>query len=616
MGLLLMCALAAPESEAPVVREVRFEGMNGVNRGDCVAGLRHRPPHGLPLFRQKHTLDRLALELDRRRVEAFLRRQGWFDAVIREVRVEEVRKGVRIVFVVDQGPPGRLVDLDFVVTATQPLSRSALRRKVPLKDGAPVEYVRYERGKARLARALRAEGHAHARVDGVVEVKQDTSQARVVYTLRPGPLVRFGPTTIVGTSSIPESAIRNRVAWKEGEVFDPSLVALTEGRLYQLDLLGSVQLDWPGDGDPLPVTASVRDGVPRELRLGGGAARDTVNWELRLRGEYTQANFFHPLQTLRLELRPSLTFQEDLRKLAPNIEARGSVIRDDFLLPRLEGSVSVAYQIAQLEGIQVQGPRLELGLQRAFFLDRLVARLTAHFDYFFAVGFDDIDGSTTQAERSGFGIEPELPLVYLVPRLTYDGRDRPNQPRKGFFVRLPFEGGARVNGGGYATTTPELRGYVPLSPSTVLAGRVQLGTTLFGTLPATRRYFAGGAQSHRGFANRRLAPSVRDDDDDITPLGGEHEVELSVELRQDIFQLFGNTFGIVAFLDGADVAQNLSAIEVPNLHWAPGFGLRYQTPVGPVRFDIGYRVNRGQDVRPVSGPLDRLAWHLAIGQAF
>ncbi len=616
-----MCALAAPEAdaaeaEAPVVREVVFEGMKGVDRGDCVEGLRHRPPHGLPLFRKKHTLDRLALELDRRRVEAFLQRQGWFDAVVREVRVEKVRKGVRIVFVVDQGPPGRLVDLDFVLASTLPLPRGALRRLVPLKDRAPVDYASYVRGKARLTRALREQGHAHARVNGVVEVKQDLPQARVVYTLRPGPLVRFGATSVVGTSSVPESAIRNRIAWKEGQVFEPKLVELTEGRLYQLDLLGSVQLDWPNGEDPLPVSATVRDGVPRELRLGGGAARDTVNWELRLRGEYTQANFLHPLQTLRLELRPSLTFQEDLLKLAPNIEARASVIRDDFLLPRLEGSASLAFQVLQLEGIQVQGPRVELGLQRAFFLDRLVARLTAHLDYYFSVGFDDIDGSTTEAERSAFGIEPELPLVYLQPTLTYDGRDRPNRPRSGFFVQLAFEGGARLNGGGYTKTTPELRGYLPLSPSTVLASRLQVGTTLFGILPATRRYFAGGAQSHRGFANRRLAPSIRDDDGDVTPLGGEHEVELALELRQDLFELFGNTFGMVAFLDGGDVAQSLSSIEVPNLHWAPGLGLRYQTPVGPVRFDIGYRVNRGQDVRPVSGLFDRLAWHLAIGQAF
>ncbi|MEM1022057.1 MAG: BamA/TamA family outer membrane protein [Myxococcota bacterium] len=616
MVALLLLLMSTPETEtqAPVVREVVFEGLQGVDQKALVEGLRHRPPHGL--FRQRYTLDSLALELDRRRIEAFLQLRGWFDAVVREVTVEELSNGVRLSFVIDQGHPGRLVDLDFVLTSSQTLSDERRRSLVPLELGAPVDYSKYEEGKVRIAQALRAEGYAHARVDGVVEAKQDVPEARVVYTLRPGPLVRFGPTSIVGTSSVPRTAIRNRIAYQEGQIFDPKLVELTEGRLYQLDLIGSVQLDWPPERNPLPMVISVRDGVPRELRLGGGVARDTVNWELRLRGEYTEADFLHPLQTLRLQLRPSLTFQEDLLRLAPNLEARGSISRDDFLLPRLQGTVSVAYQINQLEGIQVQGPRFELGVQRAFFLDRLVARLSLNFDYFFAVGFDDIDESTTATERSDFGISPSLPLLYAEPRLTYDGRDRPNNPRSGFLVQLRFEGGAALNGGGYTTTTPEARGYLSFSPSTVLASRLQLGTTLFGTLPATRRYFSGGAQSHRGFPNRRLAPSIEDDDGDITPLGGEHELELSIELRQDLFQLFGNTLGIVAFVDGADVAQGLRDLEVPNLHWAPGLGLRYETPVGPVRFDIGYRVNRGEDVRPVSGPVDRLAWHLAIGQAF
>jgi translocation and assembly module TamA len=439
----------------------------------------------------------------------------------------------------------------------------------------------------------------------------------VVYEVEPGPRVRFGPTEVVGTSSVPESAIRHRLSWDEGDWFDPDEVALTEGRLYQLDLVGSVQTEWPKEGSPIPIRVGVSDRVPRELRLGGGVARDLVNWEVRLRGEYREANFLHPLQSLRLELRPSLVFQEDLQTAAPNVDAQAGLRRDDVVWPRLRGSSQVGFAVTQLEGIQVTGPRFSLGLSRPFVRDRLVVQASAHADYFFSVGFSDLDESLpTDEDRERFGISSEIPLVYGLVRLTYEGRDVPQQPRRGFLVQLEAELGEEIGGDPFSKLVPSLRGYVPLSPSTVAAARVQFGTTLIGIPPVTRRFFSGGASSHRGFGNRRLAPSIVDDNGNITPLGGDHELEISIEIRQDLVELFGQTLGLVAFLDGGDVTLELQDLRPDDLHWAPGLGLRYATPVGPVRFDIGVRATRADDIRPASDFLDRLAYHFTLGEAF
>ncbi|MGF1508402.1 MAG: autotransporter assembly complex family protein [Myxococcota bacterium] len=615
--LFIALSLAFATESPPVVRKVTFEGVEAVSKGDLKGGLAHREPSGFLFFRKRTRLDRLALELDRRRIEAFYRLRGYFSTVVTDADVVPRDDGVEIVFVVDEGSPALLMEVDFVSPDELPISKAKLLKVVGLRVGRPIRYEAYEAGKRLIRTRFQRLGHAHARVEGVVELKRPGDESRVVYTIRPGPLVRFGELTVAGTSSIPESAVRNRVAYEEGEVFDPDLIELTEGRLYQLDLVGAVRTEWPPNEQPLPIRVSVSDRVPRELRLGGGLARDPVNWEVRLRGEYTQANFLHPLQRLRLTLQPSLTFQEDLNRLAPNVEATVSVLRDDFLLPRLQADFRLAYAINQLEAIQVQGPRFSVSLSRPFVRDRLIPRISGHVDGFFSVTFDDIDESTTEEERAGFGISSSIPLVYGRTGLTWDGRDVPTSPRSGFFAEVNFELGVELNDPGmYANMVPEVRGYVPLTSSTVGTMRVQFGTTLQGNLPATRRFFSGGAVSHRGFPNRRLAPSVLDDNGNIVPLGGNHEYEVNVELRQDLFQLFGNTFGVAFFVDLADVAVDLESLEFTNPHVAPGLGLRYATPIGPVRVDLGVRLNRLDDVRPVDGFIERLAVHLTIGEAF
>jgi len=157
----------------------------------------------------------------------------------------------------------------------------------------------------------------------------------------------------------------------------------------------------------------------------------------------------------------------------------------------------------------------------------------------------------------------------------------------------------------------------------VLAARVGLGTRLSGAgLPVTRRYFAGGAASQRGFSQRRLSPRARTGQDGIgridpesgVPVGGEGLVETSVELRLDLFRVAGQRLGVTAFVDGADVGMALSDIDVANLHWAAGGGLRLHTPVGPIRVDVGFRLNRTGPGEPDPG--DGWAYHLSLGEAF
>ena len=205
-------------------------------------------------------------------------------------------------------------------------------------------------------------------------------------------------------------------------------------------------------------------------------------------------------------------------------------------------------------------------------------------------------------------------VIIIGPYVTYDGRDDPLDPRRGFFAELRYEVGQAFGLGAYSSITPDLRGYVPIFwRRLVLAGRVRFGTAVFAkeTLPISRRYFAGGSESQRGFGRRRLAPFLGAE---ALPVGGEALFETSVELRLDLFPLFDQWVGIVAFVDGADATARLDELDLLNLHWAVGGGLRYRTPIGPIRIDVGFRLNRRGPGEPDAGKLWSL--HFSLGEAF
>jgi translocation and assembly module TamA len=229
--------------------------------------------------------------------------------------------------------------------------------------------------------------------------------------------------------------------------------------------------------------------------------------------------------------------------------------------------------------------------------------------------FLDVDPALIEA---GWDLEGYR-VGYVGQALMYDGRDRPLDAHRGFYAQLELEEGGAFAGGAfdYARITPELRGYVPLGARIVLAARARVGRLLSeqgSESPITRRYYGGGAAGHRGFGYRRLSPSIVGEDGTIIPTGGDELLESSVEARLDMFELRGQWVSLALFLDGGDVTP-AGELSLGNLHWAAGVGLRYDTVIGPIRFDLGYRLNR------VGGPDDpdpgsRFAFHLSLGEAF
>jgi outer membrane translocation and assembly module TamA len=157
---------------------------------------------------------------------------------------------------------------------------------------------------------------------------------------------------------------------------------------------------------------------------------------------------------------------------------------------------------------------------------------------------------------------------------------------------------------------------LPATNRLVFAGSARLGmATGFARqqagvqLPASERFFAGGDTTVRGFALDRLGtPEVIDADG--FPVGGNGVIILNAELRVPVMRFLG----VVGFVDSGNVFKQTTDIDLGRLRATTGFGVRVQSPVGPIRVDVGFKLDR-QEITP--GRLEPLnAWHISLGQAF
>jgi translocation and assembly module TamA len=211
----------------------------------------------------------------------------------------------------------------------------------------------------------------------------------------------------------------------------------------------------------------------------------------------------------------------------------------------------------------------------------------------------DVDIATGTARRRTFFIGA-LPAT-----LSYDGSNDLLDPTAGYRLSGRFSPEASLQNGAFGYSRVQIDGsvYQPISDNVVMAGRVRLGT-IFGAsrdrIAPSRRFYAGGGGSVRGYGFQRLGPRDPVFDD---PIGGRSLTEFALETRVRL----GN-WGVVPFVDAGNIYTS-PLPKLDDLRFGAGIGVRYHTRFGPIRVDVGTPLNRR------SGD-PRIAVYVSLGQAF
>ncbi len=568
-------------------------------------------------------VDPFVLANDLTRIRGAYVRIGFFEVVVKP-RLTHAGPATTVTFVVTEGPRAKTrVELLGLPTDNAAVALVKLRKLVPLADGAPFDYEAYDDAKQTLLAAIEDAGYAHAQLGATVIADRANAEAVARYIFDPGPPCVFGKVTVSGAPGDLEDAVRARLAFKEGAIYSASAVAKTQRALYELGRFSTVRVEPDHDlaATAIAVKISVSVGTRHETKFGGGFGYEPLTYDFRARAGYSVAGCIDELTTCSIDGQPALTLGHDLTNLEPKIRALASLTRLDLLRTFVTGNAEVGYDYLTVEAYTYTGPHARLGLSTPLGAPWALLRVGWLFAYY---GFVNIDPVVNDADRARLGLDVERLGAYE-QALVLDLRDNPVAPHEGLYFEARVSEGTPYGGGQftYLEVVPELRGYVPLGKY-VLAARARAGQ-IFGDVPATERFFSGGAVNQRGFNERRLAPTIAGDQQQSdgtvklhsVPVGGSVIVESGLELRTPPISLFGLDIGFVAFLDYADVTDSRAAIDLGRLHAATGGGLRFQTPFGAIRLDLGYRLNRTERGEPEpTGLLRPFAIHFGIGEAY
>jgi outer membrane protein assembly complex protein YaeT len=357
--------------------------------------------------------------------------------------------------------------------------------------------------------------------------------------------------------------------------------------------------------EPLDVEFEVRERMPRSFQVGLGYGTTEGP---HIEAQWTHRNLWRAAE--------QLTLSTGFSAIEQKIEAR--VTLPYFLAPRTAFSNTLFVRNQRQLSINPAGTLFgtQEGAHPAFDLFSYgdEARVEHHFS-------DPLSGSIgLNLSRNDFSnvnrtaltdIEQEIAqdntlLIQFVEMQWNTSRSLLN-PTEGMLLRarIDHSNTALVSDFSFVKLLLEERHYIPLGRNLLLATRLKVGGIRpYGPstqVPFNVRFFAGGPGSVRGFPLNELGPVNKDGD----PIGGMSLLEGSAELR---FPLFGD-FGAVLFVDAGNVFRSAFTYRLNELRYAVGPGLRYKTPVGPVRLDVGFIVDR----RPGEG-FGRVEF--SIGQAF
>jgi translocation and assembly module TamA len=562
-------------------------------------------------------LDPYELSLDAGRVRGVYLRRGYFDVDVRAT-VERHGLAVTPVFTIVEGARATLVRVDVIGLPADPaLGADDLRARIPIAIGAPFDYDAYDDAKPAVIAAIEDAGYAHARVDSAVVADRARHEAVIRIEIDPGPRCVFGAITMHGfdgdLAGLADAATA-RLAIAPGQPFSNQAVAASQVALYELGRFSTVRVDADraADGAVIPVTIAVAGAARHELRTGIGVGVDQVTYLIRPHVGYSVAGWPWTMTNVDTDLRPALAMpRDDPSSPAKRFEALASLTRLDLFRPRVKGELSILLQYLTIEAFTSYGPRVRAGLSSPVGSPRVQVSAGVDGAVLF---FQDPDVDAATGAR--IGIDHDEHLVMADQSIAVDLRDQPLEPRLGVYAALRL-GEGRLLGASpssFVQLAPDLRGYVPLGPL-VLSAHARVGA-FAGAVPPTERYFSGGASSQRGFPERQLSPSVTGVGDragKLVVIGGGGLIETGVEARV-AFVVWHQKLEPAVFLDGGDVTERAADLDPTHLHWAAGGGLRYVTPYGAVRFDVGYRLNRVGEGEPPTA--HRYAYQLGFGEAF
>ncbi len=475
-----------------------------------------------------------------------------------------------------------------IATEVDPGIEEQVREAAAVNVGGPAQGLAVVEAEQAALGALNKEGRPYAsKGERRAEANFDFDTLDIITKLDPGPLTIYGETQISGLRDVEEAYIRDFITWKKGEQVSRATLRDVQRALSGTRLFDSVTVEIPatppadlaaGEVFTAPVTITAEESKHRTI--GGGLSFSTTDgaginlkWDHRnLRGQNEQ-----------------LTLEADVDQESQSAGVTYTKPRFDEKDRDLIGSFSAFRE--ETDAFDIIGLETSIGLKEKF---------SEHLKGSIGLGLE-----ASQTEQNGQTLDSYL--VGIPVTLTYDNSDNLLDPTEGIRAAAliaPWAGLFDEEETGFVIVDLNGSTYIPFDRDRnyVLAVRGRTAAVFAESLdrvPANRRLYSGGGGSVRAFENQSVGPLGSNDD----PTGGLTAAEIGIDLR-----LRRGAFGVVPFFDAGVVSEELFS-DYDRIRYGAGLGLRYFSPVGPIRLDVAIPLNRRSRDRSFQ-------FYISIGQAF
>jgi translocation and assembly module TamA len=546
-------------------------------------------------------------------MQRVLASEGWFGTQV-TTRIEQPADGATtaVTAVMDVVPGPRYTFSRITVDAPPTLPPDLIRDTLALKVGEPIVATRVQAAEASVAVTLTQQGYPFAEV-GQRDILLDTATSDGEYTLpvTTGPRSVFNGIRTTGDLAFGADHVRTLARFRPGQLYDSRLVDDLRQALVATGLFSTVTVQPEASGEPAPgadaqyatIVVEQNAGPPRTIAASAGYG---TGQGFRVEASWQHRNLFPPEGALiargvlgTQEQGASVTFRRS------NAGQRDRTFQAQFEALHSEYDAYEAYT-GRLSALWSRDSTPIW--QKPF--------TYAYGGQLIATNEQDYDFATDDLVRRTFFIGG------LTGQAGFDRTDSLLDPTRGFRATVLLQPEGSLEGGFSPYLRAQLDGsaYFSATDALVIAGRVRLGTIQGADrfdLAPSRRMYAGGGGSVRGYGFQQLGPRAvldnpdfdpTDEDNDADPfiyrpVGGRSVAEAGLEVRYR----FGD-FGIVGFVDaGQAYAETLPRFN--DLQFGAGIGARYYTNFGPLRVDVATPINR----RPGDSLINV---YVSIGQAF
>jgi translocation and assembly module TamA len=521
-------------------------------------------------------------------VRTYLNSQGYYDPQI-DLGIGATEPP-DVTLRVETGSLFRLgnVAVSFVGDAPHEKDQQKIRSALPVKQGQsaiPSKVIDAERW---IVSNLRDAGYPYAEVtERRVVGDRDAETISVTYETESGPRVVFGETVFPDEKIVTKATyLRRLVPYEPGRVYDPADLSLFNARLAETRLFQVARAS-------LASSPSGTTEAGDEIRNIEITLTERERNTIALGGSYSTSEGFG-------------VNAEFTRR---NLTRRGDILTSDVTFAELEQSIDVIWQRPNEFGYG-RGLVLSAGVvnETTDAYDRQAVTVGAGYDVVEGPDFTYSYGVQAEIakEEDDFG-KRDLQILSVYGAARLDKTDSLLDPRSGWRANARVEPsytfGDATNP--YVRAVGQVSAYVPFDEDRrfVLAGRFKAGAVIgapIDELPVDTRFYSGGGGSVRGYGYQNIGPRSPDG----TPLGGSSLIEAAIEARYSVRP----NIGVVAFVDAGNVSTDQFS-DFSDARYGAGLGVRYSTPVGPIRLDVATPLN------PTEFD-DVIQIYISIGQAF